>query len=165
MQFADIILPLALERNYTFGIPLELQGKVKVGCRVEVQFGKRKIYSGIVKRIHDQKPDFYDVKPIRSLLDEEPVVTETQLSFWSWIASYYMCTEGEVMNAALPAHLKLESETYVVLRDDVEIDKSTLSDDEYLVVEALEMRQQKKAGKPQADTHENPSLSLPSPDR
>lgn len=151
MQFADIILPLALERNYTFGIPLELQGKVQVGCRVEVQFGKRKIYSGIVKRIHDQKPDLYEVKPIRSLLDEEPVVTQSQLKFWEWIASYYVCTEGEVMNAALPAYLKLESETYVVLRDDVELDKTTLTDDEYLVLEALEVRRQKKAGKEQAD--------------
>lgn len=150
MQFADIILPLALERNYTFGIPLELQGKVQVGCRVEVQFGKRKIYSGIVKRIHHEKPDLYEVKPVRSLLDETPVVTPAQIAFWEWMASYYVCTEGEVMNAALPAYLKLESETYVVLRDDVELDKSTLTDDEYLVVEALEVRRQKKAGKEQA---------------
>jgi primosomal protein N' (replication factor Y) len=147
MLFADIILPLALERNYTFGVPLELQNSIKVGCRVEVQFGKRKIYSGVVKKLHEQKPEFYEVKPIRALLDEEPVVTAMQLKFWEWMAGYYMCTEGEVMNAALPAHLKLESETHLVLRDDVSIDMQTLSDDEFLVIEALEVRRQKNATK------------------
>ena len=146
MLFADIILPLSLERNYTFGIPLELHDKVKVGCRVEVQFGKRKIYSGIIKKIHSDKPEFYQVKPVRHLLDEEPIVTETQLKFWEWLASYYMCTEGEVMNAALPAHLKLVSETFVVMNEDIEMDNQTLSDDEYLLMEALEIKRSKKKG-------------------
>jgi primosomal protein N' (replication factor Y) len=144
LLFADIILPLAIERNYTFGIPVELHEKVKVGCRVEVQFGKRKIYSGIVKTIHSNKPEYYQVKPIRALLDEEPIVTSTQLKFWEWMASYYMCTEGEVMNAALPSHLKLVSETYVVLNEDIEIDAQSLSDDEYLLIEALEVKRSKK---------------------
>lgn len=144
MMFADVILPLALERNYTFGIPVELQDKVKQGCRVEVQFGKRKIYSGIVKTIHAVKPEYYEVKPIRNLLDEEPIVTSAQLKFWEWMASYYMCTEGEVMNAALPSHLKLVSETYIVLNEDIEIDSLSLSDDEFMVVEALQV---KRAGK------------------
>ncbi len=143
-MYADIILPLSLERNYTFGIPIELQGKVKIGCRVEVQFGKRKIYSGLVKNIHANKPEFYEVKPIRTLLDEEPVVTQTQLKFWEWMASYYMCTEGDVMNAALPSHLKLVSETYIVLNEDIEIDARELSDDEYLLIEALEVKRGKK---------------------
>ena len=147
MLFADVILPLALERNYTFGIPVELQEKIKVGCRVEVQFGKRKVYSGIVKSIHANKPEIYAVKPIRSLLDENPVVTEMQLRFWHWMASYYACTEGEVMNAPLPAHLKLESETHIVLRDDAAIDMKGLSDDEYLVIEALELRRQQNEDK------------------
>ncbi len=144
MLFADIILPLSLERNYTFGIPIELHDKVKVGCRVEVQFGKRKVYSGIVKKIHAIKPEYYQVKPIRNLLDIEPIVTETQLKFWEWMASYYMCTEGEVMNAALPSHLKLVSETFIVLNEDIEIDAQTLSDDEYLLIEALEIKRSKK---------------------
>ena len=111
---------------------------------MEVQFGKRKIYSGIVKRIHSDKPEFYQVKPVRSLLDEEPIVTETQLKFWEWMASYYMCTEGDVMNAALPAHLKLVSETFVVLNDDAEIDAQPLSDDEYLLIEALDIKRSRK---------------------
>lgn len=146
MLFADIILPLALERNYTFGVPIELQDKVKVGCRVEVQFGKRKLYSGIVKKLHSNKPEFYQVKPIRTILDEEPIVTETQLKFWEWMASYYLCTEGDVMNAALPSHLKLVSETHVVLNEDVEIDMNNLNDDEYILIEALQINQAKIKG-------------------
>ena len=137
MLFADVILPLALERNYTFGIPIEFQEIIKVGCRVEVQFGKRKIYSGIVKKLHSNKPDYYEVKPVRTILDKEPIVTQAQLNFWEWLSSYYMCTEGEVMNAALPSHLKLVSETFIVLNQDAEIDSNNLSDDEYLVIEAL----------------------------
>jgi primosomal protein N' (replication factor Y) len=113
-------------------------------CRVEVQFGKRKIYSGIVHRIHDNKPEVYEVKPIRSLLDEGPIVTEAQIKYWQWIASYYMCTIGEVMSAALPSYMKLESETYLVLNDDVNIDEHQLTDDEFMVLQALQIRKEKK---------------------
>ncbi len=147
MKYADVILPLAIAHTYTFGIPVEWQGRIQTGSRVEVQFGKRKIYSGIVYQVHDHKPDVYEVKPIRSLLDEEPVVTPAQISFWEWMASYYMCSIGEVMNAALPAYLKLESETYLVLNDDVEIDHHELSDDEFLVIQALQLRKEKQEKK------------------
>ena len=144
MMYADVILALALANTYTFGVPLELQSTIQVGCRVEVQFGKRKIYSGIVHHLHDHKPDLYEVKPIRSLLDEKPMVTETQIRYWQWIASYYMCTVGEVMSAALPSFLKLESETYLVLNDDVNIDDYELTDDEFMVLQALQLRKEKK---------------------
>lgn len=144
LKYADVILPLAVPLTYTFGIPLEWQTQIQVGCRVEVQFGPRKIYSGIVKRLHNEKPEVYEVKPIRSLLDQEPIVTLSQIKFWEWIAAYYACSEGEVMNAALPAHLKLISETYVVLNEDVEMDAHELSDDEYLLVEALKIKQEQK---------------------
>jgi len=144
MLFADVILPLAVERNYTFGVPVQMQDKIKIGCRVEVQFGKRKVYSGIVKKLHANKPAVYEVKPIRTLLDEEPIATEQQLKLWEWMASYYACTEGEVMNAALPSHLKLVSETYVILNPDIDINTVDVTDDEYLVLQALEIRQQQK---------------------
>ncbi len=144
MMYADVILPLAVANTYTFGVPLELQSTIQVGCRVEVQFGKRKIYSGIVHHLHDHKPDLYEVKPIRSLLDDKPMVTETQIRYWQWIASYYMCTVGEVMSAALPSFLKLESETYLVLNDDVNIDDYELTDDEFMVLQALQLRKEKK---------------------
>jgi primosomal protein N' (replication factor Y) len=102
------------------------------------------VYSGIVKTLHQNKPDVYEVKPIRTLLDDEPIVTEQQLKFWEWMASYYACTQGEVMNAALPSHLKLVSETYVVLNPDIDINSINVTDDEYLVLQALEIRQQQK---------------------
>jgi primosomal protein N' len=103
------------------------EGRLIVDSKLQVA---QHLEGGIVKKIHTDKPEFYQVKPVRSLLDKEPIVTETQLKFWEWMASYYMCTEGDVMNAALPAHLKLVSETFVVLNDDVEIDMQSLSDDE-----------------------------------
>lgn len=133
-------MPLSIPQSYTFGVPLELQDDIKVGCRVEVQFGQRKIYSGLVKRLHNEKPDIYAVKPIRSLLDLVPVVNEHQLKFWEWIASYYACAEGDVMNAALPSHLKLVSETCVVLNEDVSIDANELTDDEFLLLQALDIK-------------------------
>ena len=142
--FADIILPLALERNYTYGVPIELQDKIRIGQRVEVQLGKRKVYSGIVKKIHTQAPEVYAVKPIRCILNEEPIVTASQIKLWTWMASYYMCTEGEVMNASLPANLKLESETFIALNEDVKIDEHELTDDEFLILQALEVKRAKK---------------------
>jgi primosomal protein N' (replication factor Y) len=140
LKYADVILPLSIPQSYTFGVPLELQDDIKVGCRVEVQFGQRKIYSGLVKRLHNEKPDIYAVKPIRSLLDLAPVVNAQQLKFWEWIASYYACAEGDVMNAALPSHLKLVSETCVVLNEDVSIDANELTDDEFLLLQALDIK-------------------------
>jgi primosomal protein N' (replication factor Y) len=142
-MYADIILPLALERNYTFGVPVEFQDTVKVGCRVEVQFGAKRVYSGLVKRLHQNKPESYTVKPIRTLLDPQPLVTEQQLEFWEWLASYYGCTEGEVMNAALPSFLKLESETFVRLNEEVVIDEQEVTDDEFIILQALEIHQEK----------------------
>jgi primosomal protein N' (replication factor Y) len=110
-RFADVILPLALPQMLTYGIPTELQGLVQPGMRVEVSLGKNKQYAGIVARLHHEAPEAYEVKPIRALMDELPVVSDIQLRFWEWIADYYAATPGEVMQAALPAHLKLSAET------------------------------------------------------
>ena len=106
-SFAEVILPLSLRINYTYGIPKELEDSVTPGKRVEIQFGQRKVYAGIIKRIHHEAPPEYRIKPILSVLDEHPVVSETQLAFWKWVADYYMCAEGDVMNAALPAGFRL----------------------------------------------------------
>lgn len=84
---------------------------LKPGMRVEVALGRNKQYAGIVERLHYEKPDNWQVKPIRSVLDTQPIVTEQQLAFWRWIAQYYMAAPGEVMQAALPAHLKMAGET------------------------------------------------------
>jgi primosomal protein N' (replication factor Y) len=131
---------LALPRNYTYGIPDELNEKISIGQRVEVPLGKQKIYAGIVKNIHSNQPDGYNVKPILSVIDDIPIVTSSQLRFWQWMADYYMCSEGEVMNAALPAGFKLESETTIHLHPDFKDDFSKLDDKEYLVAEALTLK-------------------------
>lgn len=112
-SFADIILPLRLPGMLTYGIPVDMQEQAREGMRVEVALGRNKLYSGIIARLHNDKPDAYQVKPVRALLDEEPVVTQTQLKFWNWIADYYISAPGEVMQAALPAHLKLTGETRI----------------------------------------------------
>ncbi len=113
MHFVDVILPLALPRNFTYAVPDELTGQVQQGVRVIVPFGVRKFYSAIVQEVHDRAPGQYAVKEIVSVLDDRPVVNEMQLRLWQWVASYYMCTVGEVMKAAIPSGLKLESETRV----------------------------------------------------
>lgn len=108
-----------------------------MGCRVEVNLGKSKKYAGVVKRLHDEKPEFFETKDVLNVLDAEPVVFEEQLKLWEWIASYYMCSEGEVMAAALPAHFKLSSETILVYNEEYGDDFSSLDHDEYIVGEAL----------------------------
>ncbi|MBC8173260.1 MAG: primosomal protein N' [Chitinophagales bacterium] len=137
--FADIILPFALEKNYTYSIPDDMLQALTPGIRVEVPF-KSKTYTGIVARIHDQKPEGYVLKPILSLPDHLQVVNKIQLDFWAWMADYYMCSVGDVMQAALPAPYKLSSETILVLEDEKKIDSAALNDKEFIVAEALTMQ-------------------------
>jgi primosomal protein N' (replication factor Y) (superfamily II helicase) len=115
MLYADLILPLPLPGVFTYSVPSLLQEEVSAGKRVLVQFGKRKIYSAVVSRVHDLEPADYATRDILSVLDDGPLVLPVQLDFWNWIATYYMCTPGEVLKAALPSGLKLESETRLVL--------------------------------------------------
>src|SRR5690242_21957956 len=108
-MFAEIIIPLALPKNYTWSVPAHLLDAMKVGCRVEVELGKNKRYAGLVKHLHATKPEAFEPKDILNVLDATPVVHEEQLKLWEWIAQYYMCSEGEVMAAALPSYFKLSS--------------------------------------------------------
>ncbi|KAB2814702.1 replication restart helicase PriA [Phaeocystidibacter luteus] len=135
-MYADVILPLALNQTFTYGIPVEWEGQMERGRRVLVQFGQRKLYAGIVLRIHNEQPG-YDVKPILEIEDEIPIVTELQLEYWRWLAEYYMCSMGEVMNAALPAAFKMQSETKVSRNPELEVDEAELKDDEFQVYELL----------------------------
>lgn len=149
MKFVDVILPLALPRNYTYAVPPEMEATIRVGSRVGVQLGRQKKYAGIVKSIHEQAPSAYKTKPVMDLLDKEPVVYPTQLAFWEWIAQYYMCNEGDVLNAALPAHLKLSSETILLHNDAFGEDYTMLDEHEYLVAEALQIRKELRIGEVQ----------------
>ncbi|GAA4085893.1 replication restart helicase PriA [Mucilaginibacter panaciglaebae] len=138
--FVEVILPLAIAKNYTYRVPFELNNVIAIGKRVVVQFGKSKLYTAIVLAITEQPPEKYEAKYLLEILDDRPVVTDQQLHFWKWLSEYYMCFEGEVMNAALPSALKLASETKIILNKDFEYDKSELHDKEYLIVEALEIQ-------------------------
>lgn len=138
--FVEVILPLAISRNYTYRVPFELNNAISIGKRVVVQFGKSKLYTAVVSLITEHAPEKYEAKYIIDILDEQPVVTPRQLQFWKWLAEYYMCNEGEVMNAALPSALKLASETKVMLNKDFAYDKASLNDKEYLITEALDIQ-------------------------
>ncbi|HTH31693.1 MAG TPA: primosomal protein N', partial [Lacibacter sp.] len=142
-MFAEIIIPLALPKNYTWSIPDRLQEQVRVGVRVEVEL-KKKRYAGVIKTLHNNKPAAFDPKFILNVLDVEPIIHEQQLKLWEWIANYYLCTEGEVMAAALPAHFKLSSETILIYNEEIGEDFSTLDHDEYLLAEALLIRKELK---------------------
>ena len=106
--YADLLLPLPLAGVFTYSVPVELRGEIAPGKRVIVPFGRKKVYTGIVKALHDNEPSGYETKEILSVLDSEPVVLPIQLEFWEWIASYYMCASGEVLKAAMAGGLKLE---------------------------------------------------------
>ena len=104
-HFINVILPIPLEKSFTYAITQAEAEFLKPGMRVSVPFGKSKIYTGLVERIHQEAPQIYEAKEIHQILDETPLVTSIQLKHWQWISSYYMCTVGEVMRAALPIKL------------------------------------------------------------
>ncbi|CAN5143490.1 primosomal protein N' [soil metagenome] len=139
--YAEVILPLALPTTYTYAVPAIFADKIKPGCRVEVVLGKNKRYAGIIKLITPVAPA-YTTKQILNVLDDEPVLYAQQLQLWNWMSQYYMCSEGEVMAAALPAHFKLSSETILLFNEDYGDDFSNLNNEEYLVAEALLIKKQ-----------------------
>jgi len=136
--YINVILPLPLEKQFTYEVNQAEAEFLQPGMRVAVPFGKTKIYTGIVAGIHQNAPQKYEAKPIEQILDESPVVTMHQLKFWGWIARYYMCAEGEVLKAALPGGFLLESETLVQISPSAEIDEKDLNDEEFLLYEALQ---------------------------
>ena len=140
--FAEILLPLPIPGSFTYRVPYELNDKAKVGQRAVVQFGKTKIMSGLIVSLTTEVPDCNNIKYLLDILDDDPVVNAQQLQLWNWISSYYLCYPGEVMQAALPSALKLSSESKIMLSEDFEVDSMTLSDNEFLIVEALQIQPQ-----------------------
>jgi primosomal protein N' (replication factor Y) len=139
--YVEVILPLSLAGAFTYEVPLEFQGQVQVGIRVEVEFGKRKHYAAIVKKVHNtthwEKP-----KPILAIIDEKPIINAVQLEFWEWMSQYYLCHVGEVMAAALPSTFKLQSETCLIGLLEQQNFPEGLEDDEYQILEALDIRKE-----------------------
>jgi primosomal protein N' (replication factor Y) len=134
--FVDVILPLPLERNFTYAITKAESEFIKPGFRVTVPFGKNKIYTSIALKLHSTAPTAYEVKSIHSILDDVPIVYAFQFRLWDWISEYYMCSLGEVMSAAIPSAFLLQSETWVALVPNAI--NIQLTDDQYLILEALE---------------------------
>lgn len=140
--FADVLLPLPLNQEFTYRVPFDFNNEIKEFTRVIVPFGKGKLYTGIVTRIHEEIPKLYQAKYIEHLLDDSPIIHKKQLNFWRWMSQYYMSPLGDVMNAALPSNLKLASETKITLHPDFDGNTQQLNDREFMIVEALEVQSQ-----------------------
>lgn len=136
-RYADVLLPLALGGTLTYTLPAALAGGVQVGSRVLVPLGRTKVYAGIVIRLHDDTPaEGFELKDVREVVDATPLLVPQQVRLWEWMANYYMCKQGEVMKAALPAGLKLESTTGVLRNPDFS-EPETLSEREQLLFSLL----------------------------
>jgi len=140
MLFADVILPLPVPGMFTYLVPQEYSNHIAIGKRVVVQFGARKIYTALVGRLHNNQPELHKAKPVLEVLDEEPVVHPHNIEFWKWVSAYYLCTLGEVMNAAMPQGLKLDSETNIALHPEWDADEARLDNAQFLVIEALRIK-------------------------
>lgn len=119
-HYIDVLLPLPLANWYTYSLPESLEGQVQTGSRVIVPFGKKKFYTALVANVHYCPPEGYEIKEVTEVLDTRPVLLPQQFRLWKWMASYYLCTMGDVYKAALPSGMKLESETIVTANPDYE---------------------------------------------
>ncbi|MEL1244299.1 primosomal protein N' [Flavobacterium sp. DGU11] len=136
--FIEVILPLALPKPFTYSVTQAEYAFLKPGMRVAVPFGRNKIYTGLVIALHENPPQLYEAREIHQILDDDPLVTAIQLSHWQWVANYYMCSIGEVYRSAMPSGFLLESETIITQHKDFNSETGDLTDDEYLVYEALQ---------------------------
>lgn len=135
-KYVDVIVPLPIASQYTYSLPAEWEESVREGCRVVVSFGRKKFYTAIVTKVHYAAPEGYETKDIEEVLDTSPILLPRQFQFWEWLASYYLCTLGDVYKAAMPSGMKLESETVVVYNDEFEATQP-LGDSEQRLLDLL----------------------------
>lgn len=136
--FIEVIVPLSLPKTFTYRVSESEFDFIKIGMRIAVPFGKNKIYTALVVDLHKNEPTLYEAKEIHQILDSQPIVNSFQINHWFWIASYYMCTIGDVYKGALPSALLLESETIISRVEGTVVAMEELSDDEYLICDALQ---------------------------
>ena len=141
IYFIDVILPIPIQKTFTYSVTEAEYSFLQRGMRVAVSFGNTKMYTGLVFNIHQTPPELYEAKDILQILDEKPIVNELQLKHWEWISDYYMCALGDVYRAALPSAFLLESET-VVYQNKAFQNEEILNDDEFLIYEALQHQSQ-----------------------
>ncbi len=127
--FIEVILPLSLPKPFTYAVNEAEYVFLKAGMRVAVPFGKNRLYTGLVLSLHENPPQLYAAKEIHQILDDFPLVTQTQLKHWQWIAEYYMCSLGEVYKSALPGGFLLESETIITSQKDFDPIAANLTDE------------------------------------
>jgi len=139
-HFIDVILPIPLPKTFTYSVTKAEAEFLQKGMRVAVAFGKTKMYTAIVYKIHQTPPELYEAKEIHQIIDEKPIVNEIQLQHWKWISDYYLCPIGDVFRASVPSAFLLESET-IVFKNESFTDDDILTDEEYLVYEALQQSQ------------------------
>lgn len=160
MHFVDVIVPLHLPQLLTYSVPVSLQESIKIGQRVDVSLGQNKRYAAIVHNIHNNKPDAYDVKPIKGIIDTHPIVTSKQLAFWDWVGNYYLTPLGDIMQVALPAHLKLMNELELIWNDTLDEVPASLSDDAYLIAEALSIKKRLSLKEIRSIASQNPNYAI-----
>jgi primosomal protein N' (replication factor Y) len=134
--FVDVVVPLPLPEYYTYRVPFEYNEYISPGQRVVVQFGQKKLYSALVRRVHQNVPS-YKTKYILSILDPHPIVSEKHFKFWEWMAAYYMCSVGDIMAVALPSAFRLASESTIAIHQDFSGEYDNLSEDEIKILEVL----------------------------
>lgn len=136
--YAEVVLPLPLHTTFTYAVPDDMVPMVRPGVRVIVPFGRKKYYTAIVTALTPSPPENFEVKEIFMCPDSEPIIRRPQMQLWEWVAGYYLCSVGEVMKAALPAGLKVESETFIEISPDYEpADSDGLGEREAVVVQTL----------------------------
>jgi len=140
--FVDVLLPVPIHQVFSYRVPFEYNDAVQFGIRVIVPFGKNKLLTGIITRVHQEVPTNYQAKYVEFLLDEFPIITPIQFQLWNWIAAYYLAPIGDVMNAALPANFKLASETKIVLHPEFDLSIDQLNGKDAEIVEALQIREE-----------------------
>ena len=140
--FVDVLLPVPIHQVFSYRVPFEFNEAVQFGIRVIVPFGKNKLLTGVITRVHQEIPTNYQAKYVEFLLDESPIINTKQFQFWNWISDYYLAPIGDVMNAALPANFKLASETKIILHPEFDKSLDQLDDRDAEIVEALTIREE-----------------------
>ena len=138
--YVDVILPLPLKGTFTYELSQDEFNKLEIGFRVAVSFGKRKIYTGIVNELHNNKPESYETKPIEFIYDDKSLVSQNQIDFWNWLSRYYFVPIGDVMKAAVPSTFLLESDSLIIKKEISDDVANKMLDEEYLIYDALDFQ-------------------------
>jgi len=138
--YVDVILPLPLKGTFTYQLSKDQFNILEVGFRIAVSFGKRKIYTAIVNKLHNNKPELYDTKPIEFIYDDKSLVSQNQIDFWNWLSRYYFVPLGDIIKAAIPSSLLLESDSLIIKKEIADEIINKMSDDEYLIYDALDFQ-------------------------